>query len=58
MEQGYLQSNGTRMIWDTKEHPLVLHPTKEGVIVAKGPVIQGFTAHCCKACKTITFSYE
>ncbi len=60
MEKGLLQTGGNNMIWDVKEHSLLVLPSKEGVKLAYRPmgcaVVEN--VYCCKNCKRIMLQYE
>lgn len=57
---GYLQSTGSRIIWDTKKHSILLDPSDDGILITETFVKTSTVdrAYCCKDCKIIVFQYE
>ena len=60
MRVGYLQTTGSRIIWDTKKHSLLLDPSDDGVIISDTFIKTASVdrAYCCKSCNIIVFQYE
>ena len=59
MKKGFLQTSGNNVIWDTKTHSFLVHPSKQGINLAYRPSCAYVeNAFCCRRCKMILLPYE
>lgn len=57
MERGSIQSNGSTLIFSTREHPFCKLAGKDDVQLARGLDAEA-EAHRCQSCKKILIDYE
>lgn len=56
MEKGSIQSNGSTLIFSTKEHPFIKLARQDDVQLARGLNAEA-EAHRCKGCKKLVIDY-